>query len=860
MVTTDDSEAFDPHAVLTEDDVDEIMTAYHQLDSDENGCVTVRELCEGVQAVRQFQPSEIESIIAKLDRNHDGKVTVDEFLMARSITKGEVVCKADVEQITEHFAFIDADGSGSVTQQELGNMIRGMGLSVSEGDVGAMIRNADTDNDGCISLDEFIEVTKSMYALAQQKVEVMILMKRAQVLNLQLDKEKSEHRKKTGKEMDLAGSMLAHTTKSVMAKGDKLYDTIREQEKGGRQSLLAVYRIFAAKFVTTEKVLTKIVAFVARLEVSSGVAMKACFDESKTLCCVPPSQLIRPPKNSAVASVKAYKAWVDTMMQRSRQFARDAPTAPGVHPEPVQQQRQHLWRVFRFYCRTFCNGRLDINEMTAKAWSVFAADVRLDDRTKQSQRAANAQTIFAMACQLGTTERDSNTCKTLSFQQWEIATRKLLELIHAAGAAASVAAAAATSAMLSWRKLQGRSLQKANTAVDAAVALEERKARDAAAEKELTAQIKKPATVDQLMELVLTRVRSADATLLHELTDDSVLTVLSRHMWSLKSVFNHYAEGQSGYPHETDAGLISLKGFERVLTTFGMPLSSASDAWTLETLSQEFDAAFIHDKINRQEKRGASQTVTSAGAGSAAPPIMRLGFSGFVELICRCALLYSTDGSDTDVNSAKELKKAQCQAFDGCDPQIMAQAQSLINKVPWRLPQCNLSPSPRDTRRSRPTSMHQGRRMKELSAPKNSSPIGAQAVVMNRDAPVDGARRRLRPVSKVRIVPAYERRPESATKRRPVTSKVWSPPNLTPLTKLPSIAQQEQRQQYGQQQQPQPLQQQERVEDEHIHTPSREHIHTPSRPKATPVQRQSGPRLLQQQRQRSNFWREFGFS
>ncbi|KAK0577084.1 hypothetical protein LWI29_027632 [Acer saccharum] len=68
-----------------------------------------------------------------------------------------------VLSIMETFRAFDSDNDGSITAQELGGILSSLGYKASEQDVRAMMQQGDTNKDGLLSLEEFLEMnTKNM--------------------------------------------------------------------------------------------------------------------------------------------------------------------------------------------------------------------------------------------------------------------------------------------------------------------------------------------------------------------------------------------------------------------------------------------------------------------------------------------------------------------------------------------------------------------------------------------------------------------------------------------------------------------------------------------------------------------------
>lgn len=68
-----------------------------------------------------------------------------------------------VLSLVEMFRAFDADNDGSITAAELGGIMGSLGYNLSEQDVRAMMQQGDTNRDGLLSINEFLEMnTKNM--------------------------------------------------------------------------------------------------------------------------------------------------------------------------------------------------------------------------------------------------------------------------------------------------------------------------------------------------------------------------------------------------------------------------------------------------------------------------------------------------------------------------------------------------------------------------------------------------------------------------------------------------------------------------------------------------------------------------
>ncbi|KAK3305871.1 uncharacterized protein B0T15DRAFT_213250 [Chaetomium strumarium] len=61
-----------------------------------------------------------------------------------------------IDQYKQVFEIFDKDGTGDITADELGNVMKELGLNPSEEELQDLINEVDTNKDGVISFDEFL--------------------------------------------------------------------------------------------------------------------------------------------------------------------------------------------------------------------------------------------------------------------------------------------------------------------------------------------------------------------------------------------------------------------------------------------------------------------------------------------------------------------------------------------------------------------------------------------------------------------------------------------------------------------------------------------------------------------------------
>jgi Ca2+-binding EF-hand superfamily protein len=112
-----------------------------------------------------------ERMLRRFDANRDGKITKDEFM----------------DQVRKRFAALDLNNDGRITDEDLPPMLRGRGILTSGGDgmgMGGMhrrggrflrlLREADTNHDGVVTLDEALALADKRFAMLDRNKDGVI--------------------------------------------------------------------------------------------------------------------------------------------------------------------------------------------------------------------------------------------------------------------------------------------------------------------------------------------------------------------------------------------------------------------------------------------------------------------------------------------------------------------------------------------------------------------------------------------------------------------------------------------------------------------------------------------------------------
>lgn len=133
---------------LKDDDLRELKETFSTLDKNKDGCLTFKEIEEGMKKAKIEFPPDMMDIMAGLDTDESGAIDYTEFIAA-TISQKQYLKK---EVLWAAFRVFDRDGDGFITKAELGCLLK------EDPDIAliqSMMSEVDTDGDGSISFEEF---------------------------------------------------------------------------------------------------------------------------------------------------------------------------------------------------------------------------------------------------------------------------------------------------------------------------------------------------------------------------------------------------------------------------------------------------------------------------------------------------------------------------------------------------------------------------------------------------------------------------------------------------------------------------------------------------------------------------------
>lgn len=137
----------------------EVKTAFELFDKDRDGLINAEDLKTAFNSLGfEFNQDEILRIIMELDPNNTGTIDYENFA---ELIQSKMSEREEIDQIQLAFDMFDDDKTGKITFANLKRVAAELGETLSDQELHEMINEADTDNDGEISFEEFVALVKT---------------------------------------------------------------------------------------------------------------------------------------------------------------------------------------------------------------------------------------------------------------------------------------------------------------------------------------------------------------------------------------------------------------------------------------------------------------------------------------------------------------------------------------------------------------------------------------------------------------------------------------------------------------------------------------------------------------------------
>lgn len=147
---------------LDDEQLGELREIFRSFDRNNDGSLTQLELGSLLRSLG-LKPSEdqLDALIQKADTNSNGLIEFSEFV---SLVEPELIpakSPYNEEQLRMIFRMFDRDDKGYITAAELAHSMAKLGHALTANELTGMIKEADTDGDGCINFQEFSQAITS---------------------------------------------------------------------------------------------------------------------------------------------------------------------------------------------------------------------------------------------------------------------------------------------------------------------------------------------------------------------------------------------------------------------------------------------------------------------------------------------------------------------------------------------------------------------------------------------------------------------------------------------------------------------------------------------------------------------------
>mmetsp|Transcript_115357 Transcript_115357/g.182261 ORF Transcript_115357/g.182261 Transcript_115357/m.182261 type:complete len:157 (-) Transcript_115357:127-597(-) len=144
----------------TAEEMEALRTRFAYFDIDDNGRIKLEELKE-IMAEFGHTELQVRDWIHQADSNGDGVIDFREFVDLVERKNQEL---KDCEELMGTFKQFDVNGNGFIERNEWFTVMRTMAESLDEEELEEMFIAADTNNDGKVSYQEFVDsmVSQSM--------------------------------------------------------------------------------------------------------------------------------------------------------------------------------------------------------------------------------------------------------------------------------------------------------------------------------------------------------------------------------------------------------------------------------------------------------------------------------------------------------------------------------------------------------------------------------------------------------------------------------------------------------------------------------------------------------------------------
>nr|DBA27807.1 TPA: hypothetical protein GDO54_008264 [Pyxicephalus adspersus] len=153
----------DARSFLSEEMIAEFKAAFDMFDTDGGGDISTKELGTVMRMLGQNPTKEeLDAIIEEVDEDGSGTIDFEEFLVMMVRQMKEDAQGKSEEELAECFRIFDKNADGYIDSDELAEILRSSGESITDEEIDELMRDGDKNNDGKIDFDEFLKMMEGV--------------------------------------------------------------------------------------------------------------------------------------------------------------------------------------------------------------------------------------------------------------------------------------------------------------------------------------------------------------------------------------------------------------------------------------------------------------------------------------------------------------------------------------------------------------------------------------------------------------------------------------------------------------------------------------------------------------------------
>mmetsp|Transcript_23210 Transcript_23210/g.44303 ORF Transcript_23210/g.44303 Transcript_23210/m.44303 type:complete len:261 (+) Transcript_23210:1530-2312(+) len=158
-------------ANMTDSEIQGLKELFLGFDKDRSGFITLQELQDGLDSLslksssgKRVGKADVKALLQAVDVDKDGTISYEEFIAATiHLHKIE-----NEETLWAAFQSFDTDHSGFITAEELTHALETFGTPLPMKEVTQMIAEVDSDRDGRVNYQEFVEMMRGSKVVSKK--------------------------------------------------------------------------------------------------------------------------------------------------------------------------------------------------------------------------------------------------------------------------------------------------------------------------------------------------------------------------------------------------------------------------------------------------------------------------------------------------------------------------------------------------------------------------------------------------------------------------------------------------------------------------------------------------------------------